>query len=158
MSVVGWYDFVRVNAVLAHHIQRHMNDGRYYRGVKKWIKHFTVLEDTHIFLDSHAILVNEFADHIRKLNIDTDAKEYVLPGKEVDGEHEPVHGYDIIRSIMVSDTEGYVIAHNPEAVSHYACWKLGIGDDGERRYDWGRYGDEQAAADAYSARVFVAFN
>jgi len=59
---------------------------------------------------------------------------------------------------MINKEEGYVIAHNPDAVSPYVCWKLSISDDGERRYDWGIYGDWQYATDGYNARLFVEFN
>ena len=38
------------------------------------------------------------------------------------------------------------------------CWKLSISDEGERRYDWGIYGEKQDAIDAYNARLFVEYN
>ena len=158
MSVIGGHGFGRVNAVLAHQIQKHEYDGRYSRANKEWAKGLIIPEKAHTFLNSHATLVEDFTTYARKLYENSGAERFALYGCEEHGESEAVHGYQIIHSIMVSKEEGYVIAHNPNAVSDYVCWKLCISEDGERRYDWGVYGDEQAAVDAYNARLFVAFN
>ena len=58
---------------------------------------------------------------------------------------------------MIDEKQGYVIAHNPEAVSPYVCWQFYI-RDGEKHYNRGIYGDKQAAIDGYNARLFCAFN
>lgn len=155
MSVISRYGLVRVNAVFAHHIQKHEHDGRYSRGVKRWASHFVVMENTHYFLSSHATLIDGFAAHTRKMNADLGAKWIALPGQE---EHdEDVNGYTVTRAIMVDDNLGYAIAHNPEAVNPWVCWQFYI-RDGQRDYNCGIYGEEPSAIDAYNARLFVAFN
>jgi len=158
ICVISLHGFERVNAVLAHQIQKHKNDGRYSEANKKWAQGFIIQEQTHTFLRSHAVLIDSFATCVRKLYADMGAERFALHGREEHGEFEPVNGYEIIRSIMIDKKEGYVIAHNPDAVSPYVCWKLSISDDGEPRYDWGIYGDWQYATDGYNARLFVEFN
>ena len=156
MFVISGHGFQRVNAVLAHKIQRHESDGRYSGANKKWARDFTIHENTHTFLNSHAILVEDFTTYTRKLYADLGAERFALPGKEEDGECDSCNGYKIIRSIMFSKTQGYVIAYNPDAVSPYVCWQF-TEENGHRDYYWGIYGDEQAAIDGYNARLFVKF-
>jgi hypothetical protein len=158
MSVINKHGFERVNAVLAHQLQKHNYDGRYSEANKKWAQGFVIHKDTHSFLRSHATLVEDFATHVRKMYDKLGAERFSLLGQEEHGEYKSNNGYEIIRSFMFSKNESYVIAHNPDAVSHYVCWKLSISDDGERRYDWGIYGDKQAAVDGYNARLYVHFN
>lgn len=158
MFVISLHGFERVNAVLAHQIQEHEYDGRYSATNKNWAKGFTFHENTHVFLNAHAILIEGFTTYARKLYENMGAGRLALYGREEYGESESKNGYEIIRSIMIGKSEGYVIAHNPDAVSPYVCWKISISDDGERRCDWGIYGDEQAAVASYNARIFVEFN
>ena len=158
ISVTNEYGFERVNAVLAHHIQKHKSDSRYSDANKKWAQNFVIPNDSHTFLRPHAILIDSFTTYARKLYADLGAERFALLGKEECGGFESVQGYEIIRSIMINNEEGYVLAHNPEAVSPYVCWKISVSDDGERRYDWGIYGDWQYAADGYNARLFSEFN
>ena len=158
MSVISGHGFQRVNAVLAHQLQRNEYDGRYSGANKKWAQGFTIDSNAHTHLNAHATLVDSFTRNICKLYEDLDAGRFALLGQEENGEFEPVHGYEITRSLMVDGELGFVIAHNPEAVSPYVCWKLSVNGDGERHYDWGIYGDEQAAIDGYNARLFVQYN
>ena len=155
MSVINGHGFERVNAVLAHHIQKHENDGRYSSANKKWAKGFMLPDNACVFLRSHAILVEGFTTYARKLYTDMNADRFVLMGNEEHGEDN--QGFTITRSIMIDANQGYVIAHNPNAVSPFVCWQFYI-RDGERHYNWGIYGDEQVAIDSYNARLFVAFN
>jgi len=159
LEAVAWavileYGFQRVNAVLAFHIQSREYDGRYSNKNKEWAKGFSVIEKAFdgAYLNAHATLVDSFANHIRQLYIDLDAPRFSLPGTVVSG--ETVHGYEIIRSIML-DGKNIAIGHNPNAVSPYVCWYFKITEDGERDYFWGVYGEEQEAVDKYTARVFT---
>jgi len=158
MTVISKHGFQRVNAVMAHQIKKHKSDGRYSTANKRWAQDYIIQEETHTYLNSHAILIEDFTTYARKLYEALDADRFALHGREEHGESEPVNDYKIIRSIMIDNEQGYVIAHNPYAVSPYVCWKLSVSADGERRYDWGIYGDEQDAIDSYNARIFVAFN
>jgi len=158
MYVICEYGFERVNAVLAHQIQKHEYDGRYSHANKKWAKGFTLHENTHVFLNAHAVLIDSFTTHARKLYEVMGAERFALYGREGHGESEPKNGYEIIRSIMIDDNQGYVVAHNPDACDSFVCWKLSISDEGERRYDWGIYGEKQDAIDGFNARLFVEFN
>jgi hypothetical protein len=157
MSAIGGHGFERVNTVLAHQIQKHEYDGRYSRANKEWARNFIIPDNTHGFMDSHATLIEDFTTYVRKLYEELGADRFALPGNEEHGESEPVQGYGIIRSIMVNANQGYVIAHNPDAVDPFVCWQFTL-DNGERSYNWGIYGDEQTAIDGYNARLFVAFN
>jgi len=156
MSVIGGHGFQRVNAVLAHQIQKHSSDGRYSYQSKYWAHDYIFHENTHTFLRSHATLIEDFTTYVRKLHENLGAERFALLGNEENG--DDINGYRVIRSIMVNANEGYVIAHNPDACDPYVCWKLSISDDGERRYDWGLYGEFQDAVNGYNARLFVAFN
>lgn len=151
MYVIGVHGFSRVNAVLAHHIQKHESDGRYSRGVKRWALHFVIPENSCGFLNSHATLVDSFAIHVRKLNADSGA---ILPGRSEYDKPDSVHGYETIQSILFSEDEGLVIACNPIAPDEYACWEFTL-NNGKRDYCRGVYGDKQSATDDYNARLFV---
>jgi predicted transcriptional regulator YdeE len=85
------------------------------------------------------------------------AERFALLGKEENGEFEAKNGYEGIRSFMFSETQGFVIAHNPNAVSPYVCWQFTL-DSGRHDYYWGIYGNQQDAIDGYNARLFVKFN
>jgi hypothetical protein len=155
MSVISGHGFERVNAILANHIQRHEYDGRYSYDNKKWVKDFTFPDKTFMVIDSHPILIDSFTDYARKLFTNLGAERFMLPGN--DEQVEDVQGFKIIRSIMVDKNQGYVIGYNPDAVDPYVCWQFYI-RDGERNYNWGIYGDEQAAINGYKARLFVSHN
>ena len=161
--VVLEYGFNRMNMVLAHHIQIHRNDGRYSYRNKEWAEGFTfpgkAFDD--VFMNKHAVLVNDFTTYAHKLFESLGAERFALPGHE---EQDEVNsGFEIKRAITVSDdgngfSTGYAIGHNPQAVSPWVCWQFAV-RDGERLYNWGVYcDDEQTAIDAYNARVFVAMN
>ena len=157
MSVISGHGFQRVNAVLAHQVQKHEYDGRYSGANKKWAKGFTLPDQAYGFMGSHATLIEGFTAYARKLYADLGADRFSLPGKEEQGKSESVNGYQILRWIMVDDQQGYAIGHNPDAVSPFVCWQFYI-RDGERSYNWGTYGDKQVAVDNYNARVFVALH
>ncbi len=157
MSVVAAHGFERVNAVLAYHIQSHENDGRYSPTNREWAQGFVLPEDAFALMNSHAVLINGFITHARKLYVDLGTERFALPGMEENDDTELVHGYKVIRSVMVGGDQGYAIAHNPEAVSPFVCWQYMI-RDGERHYNWGQYGDYQYAVDSYKGRVYVALN
>jgi len=154
MSVISGHGFARVNAVLAHQIQKHEHDGRYSSENKKWAWDFIILENTHTFMCSHAILIDDFATYTRKLYADLSADRFALLGREEHGNSNI--GYEITRSIMFNATQGYCIAHNPDAVNPYVCWQF-TEEKGHRDYYWGIYGDKQTAIDGYNARLFVKF-
>jgi hypothetical protein len=142
--------------VLACKIQQHESDGRYSRANKEWARGF-IIPDKTCGLCSHAILIDDFTTHVRKLYTEMGAERFALKGKEEHGEFEPKNGYAGIRSIMFNKTQGYVIAHNPDAVDSHVCWQFTV-DNHLRDYYWGIYGDEQAAVDGYNARLFVKYN
>lgn len=155
MKAIVTYGFARVNLVLAFNIQQHKYDGRYSSANKRWADTFSAPEKAFNgrYLNAHACLVDSFATYIRELYAELGAERFALPGRE---EHnaEPVHGYEILRSIMVDGEQGYVIAHNSNACDPYVSWQFRI-RDGERHYNWGVYGSEQHAVDAYIARVII---
>lgn len=151
MSVIGLHGFSRVNAMLENHVQKHENDGRYSRGVKRWAGHFVVPEGVSDFLNSHATLVDAFAAHVRKLNADSGA---TLPGRAEYDKPDSVHEYETIQSIMLNENGGLAIARNPAAPDEYACWEFTV-NAGKRNYCQGFYGDKRSATDDYNARLFV---
>lgn len=155
MLVISSQGFERVNAVLAYQIQKHSYDGRYSEANKKWAKGF-ILPDAFRFMGAHAILVDSFAAYARELYEDLRAERFALLGKEEYGEHEAVEGYEIIRSFMYSETQGYAIACHP-GTAMFVCWQF-TETDGKRDYYWGIYGDEKVAVDGYNARLFVQYN
>jgi hypothetical protein len=154
MVAISAQGFERVNHILANQIQKHESDRRYSDDNRKWANGVTIPE-ARSYLRSHAILIDDFVKYARKLYEDTGAERFALPGKEE--QSEDVNGYAIIRSIMVDANQGYAIGHNPDAVSPWVCWQFYI-REGERSYNWGIYGDEQAAIDGYNARLFVKYN
>ena len=157
MLVIVKYGFERVNTVLSHQIQKHDYDGRYSDTNKKWAWNFILPDDAFTFMRSHAILIESFTTYACKLYENLGADRFALLGREEHGEHEPVHGYEIIRSIMFSTNQGYVIAHNPDNCDPFVCWQFTVDND-KHDYYWGIYGSEQTAVDGYNARLFVKFN
>jgi hypothetical protein len=157
MKAVMDYGFARVNLVLAFNIQKKENDGRLSSTNKRWAKRYKVPEQAFddTWLQVHTTLIDSFADYFRQLYIELCAERFVLPGIEERG--EDVNGYAVKRTFMVDDHQGYVIAHNPDAVSPWVCWQFYI-RDGERSYNWGIYGEEQDAIDGFNARQYIAFN
>jgi hypothetical protein len=157
MMAVMEYGFNRVNLVLAFNINHHISDMRYSQANKRWAKEFTIPEEAfnNTWLQSHAVLVEDFTGYVRKLYEGLGADRFVLPGNEERGEF--VHGYEIIRSVMFSANQGFAIANNPQAVDEFVCWQF-TEDNGQRDYYWGIYGSKQAALDGYNSRVFLAFN
>lgn len=68
-SVLGEYDFDRVNWVLANTIQAKDSDGRISRDNKAWAKNYVVPKDTtqyQFVVNSHPGLTNLFVDDIRR--------------------------------------------------------------------------------------------
>jgi len=157
MCVISGHGFGRVNAVLAHQVQKHAYDGRYSGASKKWAEGFNIPDKTHVFLNSHATLVEGFAAHARKLHSDLGTGDSALPGQEEDGRFKSANGYGVIRSFMFSENQGYAIAHNPDAPDRYVCWQFTV-TEGGRDYYWGIYGNEQTAIDGYNARLFAKYN
>ncbi|MDR1702508.1 MAG: hypothetical protein LBR56_07010, partial [Sporomusaceae bacterium] len=104
------------------------------------------------FVDTHVTLIDGIANHVRKLYNDMAAERYVLPGKEVSGEF--TKGYEIKRTIMVDENEGYAIGHNPNAVEPYVCWQFRLRDH-KKNYNWGVYGSEKETVDSFNARLFT---
>jgi len=163
MSAVQEYGFHRICLVLAFNYQNKENDSRFTDANKHWLNEFPIHEKSfhNTWLQSHAILIDGFCDHIRKLYRHLGAERFVLPGNEEHGEF--VGGVEIKRAITTSDegngfSTGFAIGHNPKAVTPWVCWQFAV-RDGERDYNWGIYGErEQTAKDAYIARVFVALN
>ena len=155
MSVIGEHGFERVNAVIAHQLQKHRFDGRYSEENKDWARDFVIYDESYSFMDSHACLIDDFARYARKLYTDFEADQFALPGCEEHG--EDVHGYGIIRSIMIDENQGYAIGYNPDAVNPFVFWQFYVRDD-RRSYNWGIYGEEIDAVNAYNARLFAAFN
>lgn len=156
MCVICGYGFERVNAVLAYQIQKHESDGRYSSANKKWAKNFTLPDDkTYAFMNSHATLIDDFAAYSCKLYEELGAERFALPGHEEHG--EIIHGYQIIRSSMFSENQGYAIAYNSNAADPYVCWQFTV-ENGQYDYYWGIYGDEKAAIDSYTTRLFVKYN
>ena len=159
MKAVMDYGFTRVNLVLAFNIGRRIADARYSSANRIWANSFTMPERAFdcAWLQAHAILVDGFSGYIRELYANLGAERFALPGNEERGEPKPVHDYEIMRSIMIDENQGYAIGHNPAVVSPWVCWQFYL-REGERGYNWGIYGEEQNAIDAYNSRVFVAFN
>jgi hypothetical protein len=150
------YGFNRVCQVLTFNIHSRKTDGRFSPANRKW---FDCVVPKCAFgdscLETHVTLIDGFADYVRKLYESIDAARLDLPGQEEHGATNA--GFNIIRSIMVDENQGYVIAHNPNAsCSQWVCWQFYIRDVG-RNYNWGIYGDdEQTAIDGFNARVFAA--
>jgi hypothetical protein len=155
IATVSRHGFDRMNAVLAHHIREHRGDGHYSAANREWAQGIISPDMGHTSLGSNGALVDGFATHARRLYADSGAERFALPGQEERG--ESVHGYEIVRSVMVGTDNGLAIAHNPDAVSRFVCWQF-IVDNGKRDYYWGIYGEEQDAVDGYNVRLFAALH
>lgn len=153
MSVIQEHGFARVNAVLAHNLQRNDFDGRYSRGNKEWAAGFTLPEGAfeYAYMKAHPILLEDFTKHTRKLYEEAGAERFALPGHKESG--EAVHGYEVIRSIAFNDQRGFAIGHNPNAVEPFVSWQFTV-ENGKRDFYWGNYNSDMlGAADNYTARV-----
>ena len=155
MLMIQEYGFPRVNAVLAHNLQRHGSDGRYSRANKEWAQEFILPDQAfdYVYLKAHPILVEDFTKYARKLYEDTGAARFELPGALEAG--YKIQNYEIIRSVWFDDKRGFAIGHNPEGLAPYVCWQFRA-DSNERDFYWGYYCEtEKAAADNYTARVLI---
>ncbi len=155
MAVIQQYGFNRVNAVLAHNLQRHDSDGRYSRDNKEWAQGFSLPDEAlrYSYMNAHPILLEDFTKYARRLYSDVDAKRHLLPGIPEGGSQ--VQGYWINRSVWFDDNRGFAIGHNPAAPSPYVCWQFTT-ENGKREYYWGAYcNTEKEAADNLIARVTV---
>ena len=124
MAVLQEYGFPRVNAVLAHNLQKHAYDGRYSRENKEWAAGITLPEGAfdYAYLKAHPILLEDFTKYARKLYEELGAERFALPGREESG--ATVNGYEIIRSISFSDRRGFAIGHNPNAAEPFVAWQF----------------------------------
>ena len=155
MSVAGAYGFNRVNAVLAHNLQRHDYDGRYSRSNKAWAQGFSLADEAfrYSYMNAHPILLEDFTKHTRTLYDAVGAERFWIPGQPETG--TSVHGYDITRSIYFDDKRGFAIGRNLGAPSPYVCWQFTV-ENGARDFYWGTYcTDGKDAVDNYLARVMV---
>ena len=155
MKAVMDYGFSRLNLVLAFNIQRHESDGRLSSANKLWAKDFTMpgTAFNNAWMKAHLTLVEDFCGYVHRLYVDLNAERFALPGQAESGNF--VQNYEIIRTVMLDDKQGYAIAHNPDAVNPYVCWQFYI-RDGERDYNWGYYVNElQQANENYIARIYV---
>ena len=153
MSVIQEYGFARVNAVLAHNLQKSSWDGRYSRANKEWASAVTLPDGAfdYAYLKAHPILVEDFTKYTRKLYENLGAERFALPGREESG--QMVHGYEILRSIQFSNDRGFAIGHNPAAVEPFVTWQFTV-ENGKRDFYWGHYkSDEKSVGDDYSVRV-----
>jgi hypothetical protein len=158
MKVIHDYGFARVNLVLAYNFQQHEYDGRYSSANKRWAQDFAVPEKAfgHIYMNAHPILIEDFANHARKLYEDVGAERFALPGHPESG--TVVHGYEITRAIFFDDQRGFAIGLNPYAPSNFVSWQFTV-ENGKRDFYWGDYNDGLAgAADNYIARIIVHMN
>jgi len=162
MLAIHDYGFPRVCMVLAFNYLNKQRDARFTAANMKWVNGFPVKEKDFgdAWLQAHATLIDGFCWHVRELYQNLGAEYFVLPGNEEHGEF--VKNVKIVRAITTSNdgngfSTGYAIGHNPKAVEPWVCWQFAV-RDGERHYNWGIYGCEQTAIDAYNARVFVALN
>ena len=153
MTVIHQYGFPRVNAVLAYCFQKHEWDGRYSDANKQWARGFDLPEQafTQAWLNEHPVLIESFANHVRRLYGELGAERFDLPGQPESG--EAVEGYGITRTITFDDQRGFAIAAHPTA--GYVCWMFRT-DRGARDYFWGHYcNGEKDAANNYLARIAV---
>lgn len=151
MVVLQQYGFPRVNAVLAHCIRRQSWDGRYSDENKQWAGAFDLSERAfeQVHMDTHPILIDGFANHVRELHDELDAGRFALPGQPESGEE--VERYAITRAVVFDDHRGFAIAKHPTAGC--VCWQFNE-KDGKRDYYWGHYcTDEKSAADNFTARI-----
>jgi len=153
MAVVQRYGFQRVNAVLAYCFQTRAYDGRFSTSNKQWAQGFDLPEKafSRADLGAHPVLVEDFANHVRKLYDEMGAERFALPGQPESG--EAVERYEITRAITFEDGSGFAMATHPTA--GYVCWQFKT-DGGKRDYFWGHYcNDEKDAANNYLARIAV---
>lgn len=153
LSVIQEYGFARVNAVLAHNLQKSGWDGRYSRANKEWASEATLPDGAfdYAYLRAHPILVEDFTKYTRKLYEDLGAERFVLPGCEESG--QMVHGYEILRTIQFSNNRGFAIGHNPAAAQPFVTWQFTV-ENSKRDFYWGHYkSDGKSAGDDYSVRV-----
>jgi hypothetical protein len=155
MSVIQEYGFPRVNAVLAHNLQRHESDGRYSRDNKEWAAEFALPGGAfdYAYLKAHPILLEDFTNYTRKLYEAVGAERFTLPGAPEAG--QSVQGYEISHSVWFDDKRGFAIGHNPNASAPYVCWQF-TANDGRRDFYWGHYrSEEKAAEEDYVARTLI---
>ena len=153
MSVIQEHGFARVNAVLAHNLQKHDFDGRYSRDNKEWATGFTLPDGAldYAYLQAHPILLEDFTKYTRKLYEELGAERFALPGREESG--QMVHGYEILRTIQFDNDRGFAIGHNPAAAEPFVTWQFTV-ENGKRDFYWGHYkSDEKNAGDDYAVRV-----
>jgi len=149
------YGFERVKAVLEYNIHRRASDGRFSRDNKEWAAAFDLPDQAFgdANLNSHAILIDGFATHFRKLYQKLGAERFALPGAPEAG--HAVHGYEITRSVWFDNQRGFAIGHNPGAPDPFVCWQF-TAENGARDFYWGRYcGSERAAENYYAARTLI---
>lgn len=153
MSVIQEHGFSRVNAVLAHNLQVHKQDGRYSRDNKEWAAGFALPDGAfdYAYLKAHPILLEDFTKYSRRLYEDVGAERFALPGAPEAG--HSVQGYAISRSILFDNRRGFAIGHNTEAAAQHVCWQF-TPNDGKRDFYWGHYfNTKKDAIDDYIARV-----
>ena len=149
------YGFERVKAVLEYNIHLRASDGRFSRDNKEWAAAFNLPDQAFgaANLNSHAILIDGFATHFRRLYQELGAERFALPGAPEAG--HAVHGYEITRSVWFDNQRGFAIGHNPGAPDPFVCWQF-TAENGARDFYWGRYcGSERTAADYYIARTLI---
>jgi hypothetical protein len=150
MKIVHDFGFQRVNRVLSDYLQL-INDARISTANREWAQGFPSLNDAVETLNTHPIVLDGFANHIRKLNDAVGADRFALPGHAENG--ESVQGYEIIRAIQFDDQRGFAIGCSSTAPTSFVCWQFTT-ENGQRDYYWGQYTDElQSAADNLIARV-----
>lgn len=59
---------------------------------------------------------------------------------------ESNQGYEILQSVVFTNSRGYALGHNPGAVSPYVTWAFYENTDGSRDYNWGHYFSEKENA------------
>ena len=151
MTMIQQYGFPRVNAVLARVIQRADYDGRYSAANKRWARESSFPEKAfeYVYMNDHPVLIDGFADHVRELYAELNARRFALPGQLESGEF--FEGYEIARTITFDNQHGFAIAVHPK--EGFVCWQF-TESNGVRNYDWGYYSpDEQDIKDNYIARV-----
>jgi len=149
------YGFERVKAVLEYNIHLRTSDGRFSNDNKEWASAFNLPDQAFgdANLNSHAILIDGFATHFRRLYQELGAERFALPGAPEAG--HVVHGYEITRSVWFDNQRGFAIGHNPNAPDPFVCWQF-TAENGARDFYWGRYcGSEKAAEASYAARTIV---
>jgi hypothetical protein len=147
--------FKRVHAVLSYNILSRQYDGRFSHANREYAADFDLPAEAFsgAILNSHPILIDGFTDHFRKLYDELDATWLALPGAPETG--CMVQDYEITRSIWFDDKRGFVIAHDPDAVSPYVCWQFSA-EDNKRDFYWGTYcATERDATLNYTARILI---